>query len=72
MPIGAIGQKRPAVVIRNAVHIAQVARDEVEVTRPKRSTESKSRLAEPKLCGDKLTANERSAIMHNAARARCL
>jgi hypothetical protein len=70
MPKGPQGQKRPADVIGNAVHIAKIATGEIEDTTLKQPAKRKSGLAGAKARADKLTAEERSEIARKAANAR--
>jgi len=70
MPKGPQGQKRPADVIGNAVHIAKIATGEVEEATLKQPAKRKSGLAGSKARADNLTAEERSEIARKAANAR--
>lgn len=70
MPREPQGQKRPADVIGNAVHIAQIATGEQEETTLKQPTKRKSGLAGPKARLESTTADERKAIAQKAATAR--
>ena len=70
MPRGPQGQKRPADVIGNAVHIAKIATGEIEDSRLKQPAKRKSGLAGSKARAEKLTAEERSEIARKAANAR--
>ena len=70
MPKGPQGQKRPADVIGNAVHVMRIATGEIE-----EKPEPKSAAAELGAKGGKarsaaLTAKERSVIAKKAAKAR--
>jgi hypothetical protein len=69
MPKGPQGQKRPADVIGNAVHVMRIATGEVEETALK-SGRTKSGKAGAKARARKLTAEERSRIAKKAAAAR--
>lgn len=70
MPKGPQGQKRPADVIGDAVHIATIATGEVEKTTLKQLAKRKSRLAGSKARAKKLTSEGRSEIARKAANAR--
>lgn len=70
MPKGPQGQKRPADVIGNAVHIAKIATGEIEDTTLKQPAKRKSGLAGAKARADSLTAEKRSEIARKAASAR--
>jgi len=70
MPRGPQGQKRPADVIGNAVHIARIATGEIEDTTLRQPAKRKSGLAGAKARAEKLTAEERSEIARKAADAR--
>lgn len=70
MPKGPQGQKRPADVIGNAVHIARIATGEIEDTTLKQPAKRKSGLAGAKARADKLTSEERSEIARKAANVR--
>lgn len=70
MPKGPQGQKRPADVIGNAVHIARIATGEIEDTKLKQPAKRKSGLAGSKARAEKMTPEERSEIARKAANAR--
>jgi len=70
MPRGPQGQKRPADVIGNAVHIAQIATGEQEETTLQQPAKRKSGLAGAKARLESTTADERKAIAQKAATAR--
>ena len=70
MPRGPQGQKRPADVIGNAVHIAKIATGEIEDTTLKQPAKRKSGLAGAKARSEKLSAEERSRIAKIAAQRR--
>lgn len=70
MPQGPQGQKRPADVIGNAVHIARIAIGEIEDTGLKQPAKRASGLAGAKARMDATTAEERSEIAHLAAENR--
>ena len=70
MPKGPQGQKRPADVIGNAVHIAKIATGEMEDTTLKQPAKRKSGLAGSSARKKNLTAKERSEIAKLAAEKR--
>jgi hypothetical protein len=72
MPKGPRGEKRPADVIGNAVHVMRIATGEVEdVTRdPAKEHMRRGGLAGGKARAVKLTARKRRAIAQKAAAAR--
>ena len=70
MPKGPQGQKRPADVIGNAVHIARIATGEQEETTLKQPAKRKSGLAGSKARLESTTAEERVEIARKAANAR--
>lgn len=70
MPKGPQGQKRPADVIGNAVHIAQIATGEIEDTKLDQPNKRKSGLAGGKARAQSLTSEERSEIARKAAAGR--
>lgn len=70
MPKGPQGQKRPADVIGNAVHIAKIATGEIEETGYKQPAKVRSGQAGAKARAEKLTAEERSAVAKKAAAGR--
>ncbi len=70
MPKGPQGQKRPADVIGNAVHIAKIATGEIEETHLKQPAKRKSGLAGASARKKSLTAEERSEIAKLAAEKR--
>lgn len=70
MPKGPQGQKRPADVIGNAVHIAKIATGEIEETTLKQPAKRKSGVAGGKARAQSLTAEERSEIARKAAAGR--
>ena len=73
MPIGPKGEKRPADVIGNAVTVARIATGEAdeEFVRDGKDPAAKA-LGEKggRARAKKLTADQRSAIAHSAAKAR--
>jgi hypothetical protein len=70
MPKGPQGQKRPADVIGNAVHIAQIATGEIEETTLKQPAKRKSGLAGAKARVEATTPEKRREIAKIAAKAR--
>ena len=70
MPKGPQGQKRPADVIGNAVHIARIATGEEHEATLKQPAKRNSGLAGSKARAEKLTQEERSEIARKAANAR--
>ena len=70
MPKGPQGQKRPADVIGNAVHIARIAIGEIEDATYKQPNKVKSGRAGGKARAEKLTVEERSRIASKAAAGR--
>lgn len=70
MPKGPQGQRRPADVIGNAVHIAKIATGEVEETTLDQPAKRKSGLAGAKARQENTTPEERSEIARKAANAR--
>ncbi len=70
MPKGPQGQKRPADLIGNAVHVAKIATGEVEETTYRQPNKAKGGRAGAKARAESLTAEGRSAISKKAANAR--
>jgi hypothetical protein len=74
MPRGPKGEKRPADVIGNAVHVMRVATGEIEETLPKENRVSElarlGGLKGGKARAKKLSANERTKIAKKAAAVR--
>ena len=70
MPQGPNGQKRPADVIGNAVHIARIAIGETEDTMLKQPAKRASGLAGARARQDNTTPERRSEIARAAANAR--
>ena len=70
MPKGPQGQKRPADVIGNAVHIARIATGEEQETTLKQPAKRNSGLAGSKARQENTTAEDRSEIASKAANAR--
>jgi hypothetical protein len=70
MPQGPNGQKRPADVIGNAVHIARIATGEIEDTGLKQPAKRASGLAGAKARIDATTEGERSETARLAAEKR--
>jgi hypothetical protein len=69
MPKGPRGQKRPADVIGNAVHIARIATGEEQETMPPPARRA-SGLAGAKARQENTTSEERSEIARKAAAVR--
>jgi hypothetical protein len=69
MPKGPQGQKRPADVIGNAVHVMRIATGQIEET-PAKSGRVKSGKAGAKARAEKLSPEERKKIAKKAAAAR--
>ena len=69
MPRGPKGEKRPADVIGNAVHVMRIATGEVEESAPK-SGRTRSGRAGSKARAQSLSADERKKIAKKAAAAR--
>ena len=70
VPKGPQGQKRPADVIGNAVHIARIATGEKQETGLKQPAKRKSGLAGAKAREESLSQDERQKIAKKAAAAR--
>ena len=70
MPKGPNGQKRPADVIGNAVHIARIATGEAQESTLKQPAKRASGLAGAKARLENTTKEERSEIARKAALAR--
>ena len=70
MPKGPQGQKRPADVIGNAVHIARIATGEEQETELKQPAKRKSGLAGAKARVQHTTPEDRKATAKKAAAAR--
>lgn len=72
MPRGPRGEKRPADVIGNAVHIMRIATGEVqdEVRDPAKEHMRRGGIAGGKARAKKLSATKRKAIARKAAAAR--
>ncbi len=70
MPKGPQGQRRPADVIGNAVHVAKIATGEADDTKHAQPARVKSGRAGAKARAEKLTAEERSGIARKAAAGR--
>ena len=70
MPKGPRGQKRPADVIGNAVHIGKIATGEIEETTYAQPAKVRSGQAGAKARAQSLTAEERSEIARKAAAGR--
>jgi len=69
MPKGPNGEKRPADVIGNAVHVMRIATGEIEETPPV-SGRRRSGQAGAKARAERLDSDARSAIARKAAAAR--
>lgn len=70
MPKGPQGQRRPADVIGNAVHIAKIATGEEQETELKQPAKRKSGLAGAQARQENTTDEQRSEIARKAAAAR--
>ena len=70
MPKGPQGQKRPADVIGNAVHVAKIATGEIAESGYAQPNKAKSGRAGALARAASLTPDERSAIARRAAAAR--
>ena len=70
MPKGPQGQKRPADVIGNAVHVAKIATGEIADTTYKQPNKVKSGRAGAKARAETLDPARRSEIACGAAKAR--
>ena len=70
MPRGPKGEKRPADVIGNAVHVMRIATGEVQEVRGKAPKRAKGGLKGGKARAAALTPQQRSEIAHAAAAAR--
>jgi hypothetical protein len=70
MPKGPQGQKRPADVIGNAVHIARIATGEEQETTLAQPAKRNSGLAGAKARVENTTSEDRKAIAQKAAAAR--
>ena len=70
MPKGPQGQRRPADVIGNAVHIAKIATGEIEESGYQQPAKAKSGRAGAKARAESMTAEERSEVAKKAAAAR--
>lgn len=70
MPKGPQGQRRPADVIGNAVHIAKIATGEVEDAGLQQPAKRRSGLAGAKARSEKLSEEERKEIARLAADVR--
>ena len=70
MPTGPRGEKRPADVIGNAVHVAKIATGEIEDTqhKPQRKQPAKARSGKARAAS--LSPERRSEIAAQAAKAR--
>ncbi len=70
MPKGPQGQKRPADMIGNAVHVARIATSEEQETALKQPAKRKSGLAGAKARQENTSNAQRSEIARKAAAAR--
>ena len=70
MPRGPKGEKRPADVIGNAVHVMRIATSEIEEDRGAAPERAKGGRRGGKARARRLTAQQRSEIAHAAAAAR--
>jgi hypothetical protein len=70
MPRGPKGEKRPADVIGNAIHVMRVATGEIEEDYGKAPKRAKGGRKGGKARAAALTAEQRSKIAHAAASAR--
>lgn len=70
MPRGPKGEKRPADVIGNAVHVMRIATGETEESRGKTPKRAKGGLKGGRARADVLTPEQRSTIARDAAMAR--
>jgi hypothetical protein len=70
MPRGPKGEKRPADVIGNAVHVMRVATGEIEESRGKVPNRAKGGLKGGRARAEKLDTNTRSKIAKKAAQVR--
>jgi hypothetical protein len=70
MPKGPQGQKRPADVIGNAVHVMRIATGEIEESVRPRSKAATAGQKGGRSRAEKLSTKERSEIAKKAARAR--
>ena len=70
MPNGPQGQKRPADVIGNAVHIMQIATGEIEDTTKAKTGKTRSGIAGAAARAKNLTSQQRTEIAQKASAAR--
>jgi hypothetical protein len=70
MPKGPQGQKRPADVIGNAVHVMRIATGEIEEKPAPKSAAAELGSKGGKARAGKMTASQRSATAKKAAKAR--
>jgi hypothetical protein len=70
MPRGPKGEKRPADVIGNAVHVMRIATGEIEETPKPKSGRTRSGHAGAKARSKTLSPEERHAIAKKAAKKR--
>ena len=70
MPRGPKGEKRPADVIGNAVHVMKIATGEVEEKTEPRSAAAELGSKGGKARAEKMTSERRAAIARSAAKKR--
>jgi hypothetical protein len=70
MPTGPQGQKRPADVIGNAVHIMQIATGEIQDTKKAKTGKTRSGIAGAAARAKSMTPQQRTDIAKKAASAR--
>lgn len=70
MPTGPNGQKRPADVIGNAVHVMRIATGEIEDTKKAKTGKTRSGLAGAAARAKSLSPEARKEIAKKAATAR--
>jgi hypothetical protein len=70
MPKGPKGQKRPADVVANAVHVMRIATGEIEETAPKESAAAELGRKGGKARAKAMTAEQRAEIARRAAAKR--
>lgn len=70
MPKGPKGQKRPADVVGNAVHVMRLATGEIEETPVQSAAQAKGGKRGGKARADALTPDQRAEIARFAAQAR--
>jgi hypothetical protein len=70
MPTGPQGQKRPADVIGNAVHIMQIATGEIQDTAKAKTGKTRSGIAGAAARSRSMTPQQRTDVAKKAASAR--